>query len=167
MTDIWVVIAVGLFTLLGAIVGGIVPHILQQKSLSKQRKWELEDEARKTKRELVKKRLDNVEEIIGLMVRVLDDAIEEVIGIQSRDKKGNIAEAINRVGVISSDSWTAVLLTGSDKLKESYGVISQMYWDSLEQHNIPQYQKDWDKIKDAQIAVIEIIDTMRALGKLK
>jgi len=67
--------------------------------------------------------------------------------------------------MISSDSWTAVLLTGSDKLKESYGVISQMYWDMLEHNAVPQHQEGWDKIKDAQIAAMEIIDNTRALGK--
>lgn len=164
MTDIWTIIVVGLFTLIGTIAGGIVTHILQQKSLSKQRKWELEDEARKTKRELVKERLDKVEEIIGLMVRVTDDAIEEVIGIITRENELGIREAKNRIGEMYSDAWTAVLITGSDELKENFNKISGIYWNMLEHGNVPQSQDKWDEIKDAQMAVIEAIDNMRALG---
>jgi len=162
VTDIWGYILVGLFTLVGAIVGGIVPHILHQRSLSKQRKWALEDEARKTKRELVNKRLGNVEEVIGLMVIVIDDAVGEAIDLQSRANNKTIEEAKNRIAMKNSDCWAAVLLTGSDELQESYRVISQMYSDLLELDNIPENQEAWDKVRDAQIAAIEIIDNMRA-----
>jgi len=62
----------------------------------------------------------------------------------------------------NSDCWAAVLLTGSDELQESYRVISQMYSDLLELDNIPENQEAWDKVRDAQIAAIEIIDNMRA-----
>ena len=161
--EIWGYVIVGIFTILGAIFGGIVPHILQRKSMSKEREWKLADEYRQSRREIVSSRLTKVAEIVGLMDKVLDHEIKnQVLSVPGVVNLGDIESAKLRIADMSSDAWTAVVLTGSERLKKSYSTISNMYQNLIEVNEVPQKEEEWEKLTRAVVNVMKIVDHLRA-----
>lgn len=162
-------------TLAGAAIIQWLTYIFQGKAAERQRNWALEDEKRnhekelesekmKLKRELLVRRLASVEEITGLMVRVLSDTMDKLMDSLNVASNAGIGAVNGRIDEINSDAWTAVLSTGSERLKENYLKISRRYWGLLEDGSLTNEEAhDWDKIRDAQLAVLEIIDDMRTV----
>ncbi|MBI2979388.1 MAG: hypothetical protein HYY41_00915 [Chloroflexi bacterium] len=159
-------------TLAGAAIIQWLTYIFQGKAAERQRNWALEDEKRnhekeleieqrRLKRELLIRRLAIVEEILSLQVRVLGEAIDEAVGSGSNLSSGDLGVAIKRIDEINSDAFAAVLITGSEELKEKYTSVSYKYWNFIRENEIDP--SDWSVIREAQIAVMKIIDDMRTV----
>ncbi|MFC1918808.1 hypothetical protein ACFLWW_02395 [Chloroflexota bacterium] len=158
--EIWGMVAVGFFTLAGVIVS----NYLQQRIMEKQRKNSLSDEASKLKRELMGSRLKIAEEQIGLISRILDNEINTIIGHLpsiSQDESGIIKR---RIDEISSEAWIAIHVVGSEKLKEYYSVITHRYWGFIQTGSLTQDPDEWEKLNNAEVAIIEIMDNLRVWG---
>jgi uncharacterized protein YaaR (DUF327 family) len=167
MDTVAIIAVVG--TLAGALISAVTTYMVQKGITERQRKWALEDEQRKQKRiiederrkkkqELLESRLKTVEEAMGLMMSRIDQEIFLEIDLPISVDKSVTEKKEQQVNDMISNAWTAINLIGSEKLKENWGILVNVYWEALEKRVDPF---DGEKAQKAQLEMIKLIDKMR------
>lgn len=157
-------------TLGGAVISAIVTYVVQQRVAERQRKWALEDEERhqhraleeerrKLQRDLLVRRLEPIEKAVRLMANVIHTAQGMELGLPIPTDKSATRKRAQKLHDIRSDAWNAVLITGSEELKQNWRILSTVYWD-LEETGVLE-PDGGKKTQDAQIAIAKLLDEMR------
>ena len=160
-------------TLGGAVISAIVTYMVQKRVAERQRKWALEDEERhqqqalhgerrKLKRELLARRLDPIEEAVSLMGNAISTATGIEIGMPICWDKSEARQKALRFQNLLPDALGAVVITGSEELKQNWSILVGVYWDLQETGEVgPDGMK---KANDAKIAITKLLDEMRLEG---
>lgn len=170
--DSGAIIAVG-GTLVGAVIMAIVTHVFQERRAKQQRTWALEDEERRQqqasqeerrrlKRELLAKRLDPIEEAVSLMGNTISTVAGIELGMPIRKDDSEARQRAQRFLNILSDAWNAVLITGSEELKQNWTTLVGVYWDLEETGELGA--DVLEKADGAQVAITKLLDEMRLEG---
>ena len=146
--------------MIGVIVGIAGTYFIQKITLERQRKWALEDEERKIKRELLSKRLDILEEAMGIMMNEIRGVIEKELGIPTWDDKDFIKEKGIRLQSIRGEAWAALVTLHSEELMKCWRAITKAYSEidetgtvGIESHN---------QATQSYAELIKLADTMRS-----
>jgi hypothetical protein len=156
-------------TLAGAFISAITTYLVHKGITERQRKWALEDEQRKQKRiiederrkkrqELLESRLRTIEKAIGLMIGRIDQEVFLEVDLPISIDRSTKEKKEQQINDMISDAWTAINLVGSEQLKNNWGILVGVYWESLEKRVDPF---DGEKAQKAQLEMIKIIDKMR------
>lgn len=167
--EIGTIIAVG-GTLIGVVISGIMTSMIQQRNAERQRMWRLEDENRNIEREneidkknlireRISRRMQIVEELVGLMASVMGSAEGRMLGLSSEMDKELIKKMNDRIDQINSDAYRAVMLSGSEELEDNWKIIATNYWHGLRETG----EVDLNTLGDVQKAEVEIIKIIDGL----
>ena len=146
--------------IIGVIVGIAGTYFIQKIILDRQRKWALEDEGRRIKRELLSKRLDILEEAIGIMMNEISRVVTKEMGIPAWDDKERMKEQGIRLQSIRGEAWAALVALGSKELMQCWREIAGAYWEIDESGTVGK--DSWDKAQKAYIELIKLTDAMRS-----
>jgi len=154
-------IVVAVTGIIGVIVGIAGTYFIQKVILDRQRKWALEDEERKIKRELLSKRLDILEEAMGIMMNEISVVVAREMGIPTWDDKDTMKEKGIRLQSIRGEAWAALAALGSKELTHCWRGIANAYSENDETGTVG---KDlWNEAQKSYIELIKLTDTMRSL----
>jgi len=156
--DSTVVIAV--VGIIGVIVGIGGTYLVQKTTLERQRKWALEDEGRRIKREVLSKRLDVVEESVKIMRNEVGSTIAREIGLPMYDDKDILKAQGKRLQSIRGEAWAALVASDSKELEENYMTIAKAYGE-YEETGTVDYDL-WVKAQQAYVDIIRLTDEMRS-----
>ena len=147
--------------IIGVIVGIAGTYFIQNIILERQRKWALEDEGRKIKRQLLSKRLDILEEAMGIMMNEISGAITKEMGIPTWDDKERMKERGIRLQSIRGEAWAALVALGSKELTQCWRDIANAYSEIDETGTVGS--DSWNKAQKSYTELIKLTDAMRAL----
>jgi hypothetical protein len=147
--------------IIGVIVGIAGTYFIQNKISKRQRKWALEDEERKIKRELLSKRLDIIEEAIGIMMNETRRAISKEMGMPTWDDKEKMKEQGIRLQSIRGEAWAALVASGSKELTQCWRDIANAHFEVEETGTLGNDL--WDKAQKSYKELIKLSDSMRSL----
>ncbi len=154
-------IVVAVTGIIGVIVGIAGTYFIQKTILNRQRKWALEDEERKIKRELLSKRLDILEEAMGIMMKEIGGVVAREMGIPLYDDKDVMREQVIRLQSIRGEAWAALVALDSKELMQCWRDIANAYSDINETGTTGK--NSWDEAQKAYIELIKLTDAMRSL----
>jgi len=146
--------------ILGVIVGIGGTYFIQKIILERQRKWTLEDEEKKIKRELLSKRLDILEETMGIMMKEIGGVVAREMGIPLYDDKDAMKEQGIRLQSIRGEAWAALLALGSKELTQCWRDIANAYSEINETGTVGS--DSWNKAQKSYTELIKLTDTMRS-----
>lgn len=146
--------------IIGVIVGIAGTYFIQNKISKRQRKWALEDEQRKIKRELLAKRLDIIEEATGIMLNVVGVEIRQEMGIPTWFDKEKRKEQGIRLQSISGEAWAALVASGSKELMQYWRDIANAYSEVEETGTVDS--DSWNKAHKSYTELIKLTNAMRA-----
>lgn len=147
--------------IIGVIVGIAGTYFIQNIILERQRKWTLEDEGRKIKREVLSKRLEILEEAMGIMMNEISGVITKEMGIPTWDDKGRMKERGIRLQSIRGEAWGALVALGSKELTQCWRDIANAYSEIDETGTVGS--DSWNKAQKSYAELIKLTDAMRAL----
>ncbi len=147
--------------IIGVIVGIAGTYFIQKIILERQRKWALEDEGRKIRRELLSKRLDILEEAMGIMMNEISRVVTKEMGISAWDDKEKMKEQGIRLQSIRGEAWAALVALDSKELMQCWRDIADAYWEIDETGTVGK--DSWNKAQKAYIELIKVTDAMRSL----
>lgn len=153
-------IVVGVTGIIGVIVGIAGTYFIQKIILDRQRKWALEDEKRKIKRELLSKRLGIIEEAMGIMMKEIGGVVAKEMGIPLYDDKDAMREQGIRLQSIRSEAWAALVAFDSKELTQCWRGIANAYSEIDETGTVGK--DSWNEAQKAYIELIKLTDAMRS-----
>jgi hypothetical protein len=146
--------------IIGVAVGIAGTYLTQKVILERQRKWTLEDEGRKIKRELLSKRLDILEETMGIMMEQIGGVVAREMGIAVWEDKERMKEQGIRLQSIRGEAWAALVSLDSKELMQCWRDIANAYWEIDESGTVGK--DSWDKAQKAYIELIKLEDAMKS-----
>jgi len=147
-------------TLAGTGIGAYAIYLAQSKMAERNRRWSLEDEKKRIKRESLSNRLNLIEEAIHLRMYLANLTMKEDFGDDIYANAKQIKEKKMRLEEISNEAWTYVKATGSKDFKKWYRAISVAYRKGDEQGTIPS--EDWKTANSSLTKITRLIDEMKA-----
>jgi len=156
--EIGTIIAVG-GTLVGTFGGALLSYFISKKLAERQRRWILEDERRRTKNELLDSRLNRIEEALSSMMASIDHAVYSEIGVPVKIDDWTRKQREQETGEKISNAWTTVYLIGSEELTKKLGVLTNVYWESVQEKTVDP--EEGKKAQNAQLDIIRLIDRIR------
>lgn len=144
----------------GVVVGIVVTYFVQKTTLERQRKWALEDDSRRIKRELLSERLAIVEEAIKIMVNLINNKINREMGVPMYDDSVELKEQGRRLQSIGGEAWVALVALDSQDLKKNWKVVAYAHSELEETGEIDP--KSGGEVRKAYVEIIKIIDSMRS-----
>ena len=156
--DSTVVIAV--VGIIGVIVGIVGTYLMQKITLERQRKWALEDEGRRIKRELISKRLDVIEEAGKIMRNQVGRTVSIEVGLPMSDDGGILEAQGKRLQSIRGEAFSALIALDSKELTENYTTIAKAYGE-YEETGTVNYDL-WAKAHKAYVDIIRLTDELRS-----
>jgi hypothetical protein len=168
--DIGTAILSVLGTLLATVIGAFIAFRVQSKVAERnriwviqdaeiQRKYQLEDERKRIKQNLVTNRLKIVEDCASLLVFILGINIDDQYGIKIQSSDKTILEKRQKYEEISSQAYAAIKAIGSQSLEENYNIIARSYWTMVEVGGIES--EDWQKTREAYHELIKTADDLK------
>lgn len=154
-----VVAGVGLTSVIAGFLG---TYFVQKKTLERQRKWALEDDGKRIKRELISKRLDVIEEACKIMRNQVGRTASMQAGLPMFDDAGIFDAQEKRLQGISGEAFSALIALDSKELTENYATIARAYGEYEETGTVNNDL--WDKAHQAYIDIIRLTDEMRVQG---
>lgn len=148
-------------TLLGVITSAVLAYLFQSRASERQRKWALEDEKRRMKRELIQRRIDLIEEATSLMSSVINMTVEHACGLPSAKDVYIIKRIEKRLQEILTSAWNAISIVGSQELKENFEVLSRASITMMEEDSEALDMTDYEAAGKAIIAIGRILDKVR------
>lgn len=146
--------------IIGVIVGTVGTYLMQKITLERQRKWALEDEGRRIKRELISKRLDVIEEAVKIMRNEVGSTLHREMGIPMYDDKDILEAQGKRLQSIRGEAWAALVAFDSKELSENWKAIAQAYSENEETGTVGS--DSWNKVHTAYIEIIRLTDEIRS-----
>ena len=146
-------------TLAGTVVGAFATHFTQSKVAERDRKWSLEANKKRIKRELLSKRLDIVEEVVNLMMYFAGLSMRAELQIPIYSDKITIENKRKRFDEIRSQAWNAVVALSSNELLELYRAIAAAYNEDEETGSIGS--KTWKMANESFPKIMKLIDDMK------
>lgn len=157
-------------TLGGAVISAIVTYVVQQRVAERQRKWALEDEERhqhraveeerrKLQRDLLLRRLDPIEEAVRLKDYAIYTAFCIEVGLPTPTDESATRNKTQKLHDIGLDAFNAVLVIGSEELKQNWEILSTVHC-ALEETGVLG-PDGAEKAHDAYIAITRLLDEMR------
>ena len=156
--EIGTIIAVG-GTLVGTFGGALLSYFISKKLAERHRRWALEDERRRTKNELLDSRLKHIEEALLSMMARIDHAVYSEIGVPVKIDDSTRKQREQETREKLSNAWTAVYLIGSEELNKKFGILTNVYWESVEEETLDP--EEGKKAQNAQLDIIRLIDKIR------
>ena len=114
-------------TLGGAVIGIIGTYIGEERRAKRQRNWALDDEKRKTKRELMAERVEPIREAVRIMMKRISLAEAAELGVNWPSDKDAEKRDFERIQEIRRAAWTAINLIKSEELKRLWSVLAGVY----------------------------------------
>lgn len=147
--------------IIGVIVGIAGTYFIQKIILERQRKWALEDEGRKIRRELLSKRLDILEEAMGIMMKEIGVVVAREMGIPLYDDKDARKEQGIRLQSIRGEAWASLVAFDSKELTQCWRYIANAHSDIDETGTVGS--DSWNKAEKSYVELIKLTDAMRSL----
>lgn len=146
--------------IIGVIVGIAGTYFIQKIILDRQRKWALEDDGRKIKRELLSKRLDILEEAVKIMINNISRMIGVELGMPTYSNESTVQKWRERFEEIAEEASAVVLALDSKNVMKDWGAISHAYWKQLETGTLES--EEYDKAQKAYIEIVKLTDELRS-----
>jgi gas vesicle protein len=146
-------------TLAGTVIGALATYLVQSKVADRNRKWSIEDESKRIKRELLSNRLDIIEEVVNLMMFFAGLSLRSELQIPIYSDRVTIENKRKRFDEIGSQSWNAVAALSSKELSTLYSAIAAAYNEDEETGSISS--ETWKKANESFPKIIKLIDDMK------
>ncbi len=153
-------VIIALVGITSVIVGILGTYFVQKTTLERQRKWALEDDSRRIKRELLSKRLDIVEEAIKIMVYCIESTIDREMGVPMYDDSVELKEQGKRLQSIMGEVRAALVALDSQGLIGHWKVVVTAYRELEETGEM--HPKLGGEVQRAYVEIIKTIDLMRS-----
>ncbi len=146
-------------TLAGTVIGAFATYIIQGKVAERDRKWSIEDDRKRIKRELLSSRLDIVEEVVNLMMYFAGLSLREELGIPIYSDKVTMGNRRKRFDEIRSQAWNAVVALSSNEFLKFYSAIAAAYNEDEETGSIRS--ETWKRANESFPKIIKLMDDMK------
>ena len=150
-----VIAAVGITSVIVGIAG---TYFVQKTTLERQRKWALEDDSRRIKRERLSKRLDIVEEATKIMVNQVIRTIDREMGAPMYNDDLQLQEQGKRLQSIMAEASAALSALDSQDLIRHWRVVTFAY--GVEGDTDRVDLKLGGEVQRAYAEMVKLMDTM-------
>ena len=93
------------------------------------------------------------------MMARIDHAVYSEIGVPVKIDDSTRKQREQETREKLSNAWTAVYLIGSEELNKKFGILTNVYWESVEEETLDP--EEGKKAQNAQLDIIRLIDKIR------